>query len=378
VVRRVFGINRLAYATTGGRVAAGTTSLPEHIGVAGNWDYRYWWLRAATFALLSLWRSGYRDEAKSLREWLLRAIAGSPAQMQIMYGVRGERRLDEVEIPWLSGYEKSAPVRIGNAASNQFQLDVYGEVLAAMWQADRLGIKLEEPDWALMVQLMKFLESNWQKPDEGIWEVRGGRKNFTHSKVMAWLAFDRAVKLVEDCGCAAGEHFSRWQKVRDQIHAEVCERGYNTRRKAFTQVYGSDALDASLLTIPLVGFLPATDERVRNTVEAIERELMPDGFVLRYRPEQCGVDGLPGREGVFIPCSFWLANCWHLLGRKKEARELFERLLDLRNDLGLLSEEYDPLEKRQLGNFPQAFSHVALIRAARILRDEDVLLRSED
>ena len=378
VMRSLIVLKGLTYAPTGGLVAAATTSLPEQIGGPRNWDYRYCWLRDATFALLSLLRSGYREEAKSWREWLLRAVAGSPAQMQIMYGVRGERRLDELEIPWLSGYEGSAPVRIGNAASNQFQLDVYGEVLAAMWQADRLGIKLEEPDWALMVQLMKFLESNWQKPDEGIWEVRGGRKNFTHSKVMAWLAFDRAVKLVEDCGCAAGEHYGRWQKIRNQIHAEVCERGYNARRKAFTQVYGSDALDASLLTIPLVGFLPATDERVRNTIEAIERELMQDGLVLRYRPEQCGVDGLPGREGVFIPCSFWLADCWHLLGRKKEARELFERLLDLRNDLGLLSEEYDPREKRQLGNFPQAFSHVALIRAARILRDEDVLLRSED
>ena len=378
VMRSLIVLKGLTYAPTGGLVAAATTSLPEQIGGPRNWDYRYCWLRDATFALLSLLRSGYREEAKSWREWLLRAVAGSPAQMQIMYGVRGERRLDELEIPWLSGYEGSAPVRIGNAASNQFQLDVYGEVLAAMWQADRLGIKLEEPDWALMVQLMKFLESNWQKPDEGIWEVRGGRKNFTHSKVMAWLAFDRAVKLVEDCGCAAGEHYGRWQKIRNQIHAEVCERGYNARRKAFTQVYGSDALDASLLTIPLVGFLPATDERVRNTIEAIERELMQDGFVLRYRPEQCGVDGLPGREGVFIPCSFWLADCLHLLGRKKEARELFERLLDLRNDLGLLSEEYDPRAKRQLGNFPQAFSHVALIRAARILRDEDVLLRSED
>ena len=378
VMRSLIVLKGLTYAPTGGLVAAATTSLPEQIGGPRNWDYRYCWLRDATFALLSLLRSGYREEAKSWREWLLRAIAGSPAQMQIMYGVRGERRLDEVEIPWLSGYEKSAPVRIGNAASNQFQVDVYGEVLAAMWQADRLGIKLEAPDWALMVELMKFLESNWQKPDEGIWEVRGGRKNFTHSKVMAWLAFDRAVKLVEDCGCAAGEHLVRWQKIRDEIHAEVCDRGYNARRKAFTQVYGSDALDASLLTIPLVSFLPATDERVRNTIEAIERELMQDGFVLRYRPEQCGVDGLPGREGVFIPCSFWLADCLHLLGRKKEARELFERLLDLRNDLGLLSEEYDPREKRQLGNFPQAFSHVALIRAARILRDEDVLLRSED
>jgi len=378
VMRSLIVLKGLTYAPTGGLVAAATTSLPEQIGGPRNWDYRYCWLRDATFALLSLLRSGYREEAKSWREWLLRAVAGSPAQMQIMYGVRGERRLDELEIPWLSGYEGSKPVRIGNAASSQFQLDVYGEVLAAMWQADRLGIKLEEPDWALMVQLMKFLESNWQKPDEGIWEVRGGRKHFTHSKVMAWLAFDRAVKLVEDCGCAAGEHLVRWQKIRDEIHAEVCDRGYNARRKAFTQVYGSDALDASLLTIPLVSFLPATDERVRNTIEAIERELMQDGFVLRYRPEQCGVDGLPGREGVFIPCSFWLADCLHLLGREKEARELFERLLDLRNDLGLLSEEYDPREKRQLGNFPQAFSHVALIRAARILRDEDVLLRSED
>jgi len=225
VMRSLIVLKGLTYAPTGGLVAAATTSLPEQIGGPRNWDYRYCWLRDATFALLSLLRSGYREEAKSWREWLLRAIAGSPAQMQIMYGVRGERRLDEVEIPWLSGYEKSAPVRIGNAASNQFQVDVYGEVLAAMWQADRLGIKLEAPDWALMVELMKFLESNWQKPDEGIWEVRGGRKNFTHSKVMAWLAFDRAVKLVEDCGCAAGEHFSRWQKVRDQIHAEVCECG---------------------------------------------------------------------------------------------------------------------------------------------------------
>jgi GH15 family glucan-1,4-alpha-glucosidase len=378
VMRSLIVLKGLTYAPTGGLVAAATTSLPEQIRGPRNWDYRYCWLRDATFALLSLLRSGYRDEAKAWRRWLLRAVAGSPAQMQIMYGVRGERRLDELEIPWLCGYERSAPVRIGNGASNQFQLDVYGEVLAAMWQADRLGIKLEEPDWALMVQLMKFLESNWQKPDEGIWEVRGGRKHFTHSKVMAWLAFDRAIKLVEECGCAAAEHYGRWQKIRDQIHAEVCERGYNAGRKAFTQSYDSDALDASLLTMPLVSFLPVTDERVRNTVEAIERELMEDGFVLRYRPEECGVDGLPGREGVFIPCSFWLADCWHLLGRKKEARELFERLVELRNDLGLLSEEYDPREKRQLGNFPQAFSHVALIRAARILRDEDVLLRSED
>jgi GH15 family glucan-1,4-alpha-glucosidase len=264
---------------------------------------------------------------------------------------------------------------VGNAASNQFQLDVYGEMLAAMLEAYRAGITPTEPDWALMVALMKFLESHWQEPDEGIWEVRGGRKHFTHSKMMAWVAFDRAIRLVEDCGCAAAEHFGRWQKIRAQIHAEVCERGYNAKKKAFTQSYGSDALDASLLTMPIGGFLPASDERVRNTVEAIERELMPDGLVLRYRPEQCGVDGLPGREGVFLPCSFWLAMCWHMLGRKKEARELFERLLGLCNDLGLLSEEYDPCNKRQLGNFPQAFSHVALIACARLLSDEITLPR---
>src|SRR5213595_94366 len=378
IVRSLVTLKGLTYAPTGGLVAALTTSLPEEIGGVRNWDYRYCWLRDAAFTLLTLVGAGYSEEAKSWREWLLRAIAGSPAQMQAIYGVRGERRLDEVEIPWLSGYEKSTPVRIGNAASKQFQLDVYGEVLATMFEADRAGIKMEEPDWALMVHLMKFLESHWQEPDEGIWEVRGGRKNFTHSKMMAWVPFDCAVKLVEECGCAAGEHHSRWRKVREQIREEVCERGYNSKRKAFTQFYGSDALDASLLTMPLVGFLPVSDERVKGTIEAIEHELMHDGLVLRYRPQEIGVDGLPGTEGVFLPCSFWLADCWHLLGRKKQARELFERLLDLRNDLGLLSEEYDPREKRQLGNFPQAFSHVALIRAARILRDEDVLLRSED
>ncbi|PYI95873.1 MAG: glucoamylase, partial [Verrucomicrobia bacterium] len=370
VMRSLIVLKGLTYAPTGGLVAALTTSLPERIGGVRNWDYRYCWLRDAALILLVLMRAGYRDEAEAWRQWLLRAIAGSAAQMQTIYGVRGERRLDEYEIPWLSGYEDSRPVRIGNAASNQFQLDVYGEVLAAMWEADRAGIKMTEPDWALMVQLMKFLESHWQEPDEGIWEVRGGRQHFTHSKMMAWLAFDRAIKLVEDCGCAASENYARWHKIRDQIHAEVCERGYNTKKKAFTQVYGSDALDASLLTMPLAGFLRASDERVRNTVEAIERELMEDGLVLRYRPQECDVDGLPGREGVFLPCSFWLAMCWHLLGRKKEARELFERLLDLRNDLGLLSEEYDPRAQRQLGNFPQAFSHVALVGCARLLSDE--------
>jgi GH15 family glucan-1,4-alpha-glucosidase len=370
VIRSLITLKGLTYAPTGGLVAALTTSLPEEIGGVRNWDYRFCWLRDAALILLALLRSGYREEAKSWRQWLLRAIAGSPEQMQAIYGVRGERRLEEFEIPWLSGYENSKPVRIGNAAFNQFQLDVYGEILAAIWQAERAGLKLENAEWALMVRLIKFLESNWQKPDEGIWEVRGGRKHFTYSKMMAWVAFDRAIRLVEEFGCPGDQHCGRWQKIRDQVHAEVCERGYNIDKKAFTQYYGSDALDASLLLMPVVGFLPATDERVRSTIEAIERELMQDGFVLRYRPEEENVDGLPGREGVFLPCSFWLAYCWHLIGRKEEARELFERLLNLRNDLGLLSEEYDPREKRQLGNFPQAFTHVALIGGAVILGDE--------
>jgi GH15 family glucan-1,4-alpha-glucosidase len=258
-------------------------------------------------------------------------------------------------------------VRIGNAASNQFQIDVYGEVLGTMYRAHEAGIENRDADWRLQVALMNFLESNWKRPDEGIWEVRGGPKHFTHSKVMAWVAFDRAVKLVERCGCTAAENVDRWRKIRDQIHAEVCARGYSANKKAFTQCYGSDALDASLLLMPLAGFLPFSDERVRGTIGAIERELIQNGFVLRYRPEEEGVDGLPGREGVFLPCSFWLASCLHRIGREKEARELFERLLGLRNDLGLLAEEYDPIAKRQLGNFPQAFSHVSLTNTALIL-----------
>src|SRR4029077_6124550 len=378
IVRSLITLKGLTYAPTGGLVAALTTSLPEEIGGVRNWDYRFCWLRDAALILLALLRSGYREEAKSWRQWLLRAIAGSPAQMQAIYGVRGERRLDEFEVPWLSGYENSRPVRIGNAASHQFQLDVYGEVLEAAWQVHQAGLKMSEADWRLMVALVKFLESNWQKPDEGIWEVRGGRRHFTYSKMMAWVAFDRAVKLVEECDCAANEHFLRWRKIRDPIHAEVCERAYNPRKKAFTQFYGSDDLDASLLIMPLTGFLPISDERVRGTVAAIERELMQDGFVLRYRPQETRVDGLPGGEGVFLPCSFWLANCWHLLGRKKEARDLFRRLLDVCNDIGLLAEEYDPRKKRQLGNFPQAFSHVALISCARILGDEEALPGGDD
>ena len=370
IVRSLITLKGLTYAPTGGMVAALTTSLPEEVGGVRNWDYRFCWLRDAVFILITLVGAGYREEARSWRQWLLRAIAGSPAQMQAIYGIGGERRLDEYEIPWLAGYENSKPVRIGNGASNQFQLDVYGEILGAMFQADQAGIKMEEPDWALLVELMKFLEANWQNPDEGMWEVRGGRKQFTHSKVMAWVAFDRAVKLVEECGCEGEEHRERWQRIRDQVHAEVCERGYNVEKKAFTQYFGSDALDASLLLMPLTGFLPITDERVRGTIEAIERELMQDGLVLRYRPQEEDVDGLPGGEGAFLACSFWLAGSLHMLGREKEARELFERLLALRNDLGLLAEEYDPRAKRQLGNFPQAFSHLALVTAARILGGE--------
>ena len=369
IIRSLITLKGLTYAPTGGIVAAATTSLPEQIGSVRNWDYRYCWLRDATFTLFALVGYGYQDEAESWREWLLRAIAGSPDQMQIMYGVRGERRLEEFEIPWLSGYEDSKPVRVGNAAANQFQIDVYGEVLGTMYRAHQAGIDNRDTDWRLQSALMNFLESNWNKPDQGIWEVRGGPKHFTHSKMMAWVAFDRAVKLVEECECTDAGNVDRWRKIRDQIHAEVCERGYSAKKKAFTQYYGSEALDASLLMMPLAGFLPFTDERMRGTIEAIERELMQDGFVLRYRPEEEQVDGLPGREGVFLPCSFWLVSCLHRLGRKKDAREMFERLLEVRNDLGLLSEEYDPVARRQLGNFPQAFSHVALVNAALMLSD---------
>jgi GH15 family glucan-1,4-alpha-glucosidase len=321
-------------------------------------------LRDATFTLLSLLSAGFREEANAWREWLLRAIAGSASQLQIMYGVQGERRLNEHELPWLRGYENSRPGREGNAASGQFQLDVYGEVTDAFYHSHLVGLQISEADWRMQIQLLDFLESKWDQPDEGIWEVRGPRQQFTHSKVMAWVAFDRAVKMVERRTFSPNEHLDRWKKIRAQIHREVCELGYNARQKAFTQAYGSEAMDASILMMPLVGFLPAGDERFLSTLAAVERDLVENGFVMRYRPEEKGVDGLPGSDGVFLPCSFWLADCLHLTGRKAEARALFERLLALRNDVGLLAEEYDPKAKRQLGNFPQAFTHVGLVNTA--------------
>ncbi len=369
VMRSLITLKGLTYAPTGGIVAAATTSLPEEIGGVRNWDYRFCWLRDATFTLFALLGAGYTEEAKAWREWLLRAIAGSPSQMQIMYGVSGERRLDEHELPWLGGYANSTPVRVGNAASHQFQLDVFGEVMDAMYQAHRSGLESHDADWRMQVALLHFLETKWDKPDEGIWEVRGPRQQFTHSKVMAWVAFDRAVKLVEQCNCAANSSLERWRKLRDKIHRQVCTRGFNKKKNAFTQSYGTEAMDASILMLPLVGFLPPNDKRVRGTVEAVERDLLENGFVLRYRSEK-KVDGLPGSEGVFLPCSFWLADCYHLIGRKKDARMLFERLLDLRNDVGLLSEEYDPKAKRMLGNFPQAFTHVGLVNTAQVLSEK--------
>ena len=370
VMRSLLTLKGLTFAPTGGIVAAATTSLPEEIGGVRNWDYRYCWLRDATFTLIALMNGGYHDEACAWRKWLLRAVAGSPSQMHIMYGVRGKRRLTELELPWLSGYENSQPVRIGNAASEQFQLDVYGEVLDSMYRAAQAGVKSSEADWRLQMALLDFLETRWEAPDYGIWEIRGEPQHFTHSKMMAWVAFDRGVKLVEEYGCSADGRHERWRELRDRIHHQVCDLGYNEKKRAFTQFYGSEELDASILMMPLVGFLPPEDERVRSTIEAVERELVRDGFVLRYRTNENNVDGLPGHEGVFLLCSFWLADCLHLIGRTADARALFERLLTLQNDLGLLAEEYDPVAKRQLGNFPQAFSHVALVNTARILGSE--------
>lgn len=357
VLRSVLTLKALTHWQIGGIVAAGR-------GGSRNWDYRFCWLRDATFTLYAMIESGFLAEAAAWREWLLRAVAGSPDNLQVMYGVAGERRLTEYEAPWLPGYEGSTPVRVGNAAAGQAQLDVYGEVVDALYVARRAGLPPEPSSWKLECALIAHLETIWDEPDDGIWEMRGGRKHFTHSKVMAWVAFDRAVRSAEEFGLEAP--VARWRVIRETIHSQVCDRGFDPVRNTFVQSYGALAIDASLLLIPIVGFLPPRDPRVLGTVAAIERHLMADGLVLRYDAGEGG-DGLPPGEAAFLACSFWLADNYVLQGRHDEARRLFDRLLLLRNDVGLLAEEYDATAKRQLGNFPQAFSHLALINTARNL-----------
>jgi GH15 family glucan-1,4-alpha-glucosidase len=364
VVRSLITLKALTFASTGGLVAAPTTSLPEQPGGVRNWDYRYCWLRDATFTLNALLLTGYQEEAIAWREWLVRAVAGSPEALQILYSITGQRRLDEYELGWLPGYDGAVPVRVGNAATRQVQLDVFGEVMDTLHLARASGLEPEPVAWRIQVALLRFLESNWQQPDAGIWEIRGPLRHFTHSKVMAWVAFDRAAKDAETFGLDGPvEH---WRQVRDAIHAQVCEEGYDAQRNTFVQSYGCPDLDASLLLIPQVGFLPPDDPRVRGTVEAIERNLVVDGLVLRYSTAT-GVDALPPGEGAFLPCSFWLADSLVLIGRREEGEALFERLLALSNDVGLLAEEYDTHERRMLGNFPQALTHMALINTAHLL-----------
>jgi GH15 family glucan-1,4-alpha-glucosidase len=365
VMRSLITLKALTFAPTGGIVAAPTTSLPEWLGSVRNWDYRFCWLRDATLTLISLSLGGYHEEALAWRDWLLRAAAGDPDDLQIMYGVAGERRLTEFTLDWLPGYRSSRPVRVGNAASEQFQLDVYGEVMGTLYRTRRLipDIGQHQDSWQLELELMSVLERQWRRPDDGIWEVRGPRSHFTHSKGMAWVAFDRAVRNVTELGLDGPA--DRWARQRDEIHAQICTEGFDPELNAFTQAYGSKRLDASVLLLPMSGFLPGDDPRVIGTVEAIERSLMHDGFVARYETDPTGaVDGLPRGEGTFLPCSFWLADNRAIIGREESARELFERLLSLRNDVGLLAEEYDPAGGRQLGNFPQAFTHVCLVTTA--------------
>jgi GH15 family glucan-1,4-alpha-glucosidase len=366
VRRSLVVLKALTYHPTGGIVAAATTSLPEQLGGSRNWDYRYCWLRDATFTLQALLGTGFVAEARAWREWLLRAVAGDPADLQIMYGIDGTRRLPEYTLDWLSGYEDSSPVRVGNAASGQFQLDVWGEVLDGLHLARETGLASDESAWRMQRALLDFLEGHWDDPDNGLWEIRGDRRDFVHSKVMAWTGMDRAVKAV--AGSGLDGPVDRWAALRDRIHREVCEKGFDTGRNTFTQFYGSRGLDAALLLIPRTGFLPWNDSRVIGTVEAVRRELYRDGFLLRYDPSaDGGVDGLPGGEATFVACTFWLAEALEGIGRHGEAVELFERLLTLRNDVGLLSEEYDTATGRQIGNTPQAYSHVGLVNAARRL-----------
>lgn len=372
VVRSLITLKALTFMPTGGIIAAPTTSLPEWIGSVRNWDYRYCWLRDSTLSLQSLAVGGYTEEALAWREWLLRAVAGDPEDLQIMYGAAGERRLSEYTIDWLPGYQESAPVRVGNAASEQFQLDVYGEVLSTLYRTRTLmpDLGTHHDSWDLERELLASLESRWRMPDEGIWEVRGPRAHFTHSKAMAWLAFDCAVRNVTDFGLAGPA--SHWSRIRDEIHQQICDESFDRDLNSFTQSYGSKQLDAAVLQLPLVGFLAPNDPRILGTVAAIERTLMHDGFVSRYETSSTGdVDGLPAGEGAFLPCSFWLAQTQQLIGRTDDAHELFERLLGLQNDVGLLAEEYDPAARRQLGNFPQAFTHVCLVAAANQLSTLD-------